>query len=170
MNDKEIIERITSSLNALLTADAYLLTEKHLQRSFENYHVDCEYNGNSASPSSKKKIQILKETLLHYGLLTEGQSLQQDTDTVERSVFPDIIIHQRGISDKNLCILEIKKSTSDIPYHYDRIKLQAYTSNQYGNNLRYQLGVFVMVLTGSNELDYQLTLFKEGQEFKLLDQ
>jgi hypothetical protein len=101
---------------------------------------------------------------LFYGLLTESPSLEND-ETVERSVFPDIIVHERGISDRNLCILEIKKSTSNISYDYDRIKLRAYTSSEYGDNLMYQLGVFVLVRTDGKELDYQLTLFKGGQEF-----
>jgi hypothetical protein len=67
MNDSEIIVRVTSSLNDLFAVDAYLLTEnlsercithklaEHLQRRFENYHVDCEYNGNSGSQAQKRK-------------------------------------------------------------------------------------------------------------------
>ena len=50
---------------------------------------------------------LLKDVAAQYGLLREDE---QDAEIVYRNVFPDIIVHKRGLNDHNLLIVELKKS------------------------------------------------------------
>jgi hypothetical protein len=98
----------------LLEADANerSLTHKlaeYLQDEFPEWHVDCEYNRNGDIP--KRLIGNIRNVL--------------SDDTNGSSVFPDIIVHQRG-TDNNLLVIEAKKSTTD--NSNDEEKLRAYMS------------------------------------------
>lgn len=87
-----------------------------------------------------------------------------EKEITNRAVFPDIIVHKRGINTENILIVEVKKSTSKVPFDYDFIKLKAYTSNYYGNDLNYQLGVFIELLTNEESQGIGLIrFFKNGE-------
>jgi len=162
------------ALTELLRKDAYLLKEDinertiahklatYLQEGFPEYDVDCEYNGNILRDDKKKYIEILKYDLRSLGLLKEKEE-GTDKEIIERAVFPDIIIHKRG-STNNLCIIEIKKTTSKIPPDYDQIKLKCYTSADNGNDLNYELGAFLEFSTGVKKPTYSLKWYKNGKE------
>lgn len=136
MRTLEPRQRIKMALSKLLSKDVYLLKEDinertiahklatYLQENFPQFDVDCEYNGNVRSDDKKKYIEILKDDLRQLGLLKEKEE-RTDNEIVERAVFPDIIIHKRGFPN-NLCIIEVKKTTSKIPPDYDQIKLNHY--------------------------------------------
>lgn len=174
MKDLEIKKRIERALSVVLKDDAYLLQNDinertiahklatYLQCTFSEYHVDCEYNGNVLQDNSKKYIKVLKEKLQRLGLLKEEEEMI-DKEIIERSVYPDIIIHKRDTSE-NLCIIEIKKSTSKISSDYDVLKLKCYTSSDNGNNLKYELGIFIKFLAGVSIPNYNLKWYKNGTE------
>ena len=122
MNGLEIKRRIKSALSEVLNNDKYLLQKDihertiahklatYLQSKFKDYHVDVEYNGNILREDGKKRIKALKSELRALGRL-RGEEQNIEEETIERDVYPDIIIHKRG-TPENLCIIEIKKSTS----------------------------------------------------------
>lgn len=170
----KLIKKIEKSLTNLIRDDEYLLIKdlselsithklaEKLLTQFPDYDVDCEYNGNCESEKGKKRINILKELI------------PKDTETEDsyKNVFPDIIIHKRGTTKKNHCIIELKKSTNKNrkSLHFDYEKLKAYTTNYYGNELNYNLGIFILINTGRDfqkgkyKENYELTFFIEGEE------
>lgn len=87
---------------------AHKLAE-YLQDQFCEWNVDCEYNRHELN----RKIQE------------------------ESGVFPDIIVHHRGIKD-NLLVIELKTST--ISESKDLDKLEKFTER---GDFEYQLGLFI---------------------------
>jgi hypothetical protein len=179
MEQGEIIHKINIAVDILFSNDSWLLEKDlnersishklamYLQELFLKYNVDCEYNGNVDDESGRKRIGVLRRELEDKGLLTEKEVSQEYTDVIVRSVYPDIIIHTRGNNDNNLCIIEIKKSTNDLSYDYDELKLLAYTTNYYGNNLEYDLGIFIEFKTKQAEMKASMRFYSEGQEIEI---
>jgi hypothetical protein len=170
MDDNNIRLGILAAMGMFMSQDEWLIindlseqsmTHKmaiYLQDYFSDFDVDCEYNGDIDNENARKSIRILKDELKANGLIKESD-LNLWPDFVERTVYPDIIIHRRGTNDFNLCVIEVKKSTSSVSYEYDFIKLRAYTAEY--NHLNYSLGVFIEIVTGSHP-DYSIRLFKNG--------
>lgn len=180
MTDIQIRDLVRQALNTLLqTSDTWLLKNDlseqsishriafHLDSLFTDFNVDCEYNGDIDRANNRKEISILKGELQQYGLLRDKEASDLEKEFTNRAVFPDIIIHTRGTNDNNLCILEIKKSTSSVDFNYDFIKLRSYTSNHYDNNLIYQLGVFIEAVIDNENPSFNLRFYKDGQEISL---
>jgi len=171
MDDDRIIELFNRGLEKLLDVDKWLLTHNlnepcishriamHLTQRFNEYDVDCEYNGDIDRGGGRKRIHYIKE---HLDQLINGTPITGE-EIREVSVFPDIIIHKRGSNENNLCIIEVKKSTNTNDFNFDRIKLQAYTSEHYGNNLNYQIGFFVVLNTNNDNPSFTLEIYKNGQ-------
>lgn len=177
MDKKEIVDKLTIAIKMLFLNDSWLIFKdlsersithklaEYLQSQFSEYNVDCEYNGNEErGEGGRKRISVLKEDLEKLGLLKEKEISDFNTDFIDRSVFPDIIVHKRGTNDNNLCIVEVKKSTSSVSSNYDEIKLKAYTTAYYGNDLRYSIGFFIEFITGTQDLKYVLKYFVNGAE------
>jgi len=170
----QIKRRLEIAINTLRVNDNYLLkidanersiTHKlaiYMEQTFgKNYDVDCEYNRNIGDV---KRIEMIESKL--YGL-SNYEVINQDKifkdELVERSVFPDIIVHKRGSLKNNLLIIEVKKSTSSVSENYDIEKLKCYTDPN--NNLNYKYGVFIKFHT--SRLKYELPdirWFNEGIE------
>lgn len=81
-----------------------------LQVEFKEYDVDCEYNRRG---TDVKRL----ERLLFRGAPSD--------DLDARTVYPDIIVHQRGEDENNLLVIEAKKSGVDDTI--DREKLYDFT-------------------------------------------
>lgn len=178
MTSEEIKEKIIFGINDFLDSDHYLIihnlnerTITHrlaifLSKYFEDYNVDCEYNGDIERHDGKKRIHFLKEQLLNRNLLRIPE-FELEKEIIERAVYPDIIIHERGTNNKNLCVIEVKKSTSKVIRDYDFMKLQAYTSIDYGNTLNYQLGIFIEFII-ARKPGFRLEYFKNGEIIPLM--
>ncbi|MCW5874803.1 MAG: hypothetical protein KIS88_09195 [Anaerolineales bacterium] len=144
MEENEIKNRFEAALNEFLTEDLDLLTRNvnerslthrlalYLEKQFQGWHIDCEYNRNGYQP---KEINILPQNA-------------STSDTEGRSVFPDIIVHQRGHNDKNLLVVEVKKSTgTKASFEYDRNKIRAFRDSEV---YRYQVGCFLVFSVGAD--------------------
>jgi len=178
MDDLQIKILLEQALNILSQKDSWLLRNnlseqsishklaEYIQKLFPDYDVDCEYNGDIESPNDRKRIYVLRDDLKEIGLLKNEDENELEKEYTIRAVFPDIIIHKRGSNKNNLCIIEIKKSTSNVPVEYDYLKLRCYTSSDFDNNLKYQLGVFIKAIAGEEHQQYILTYFKNGLEIK----
>lgn len=106
---------------------AHKLAE-YLQSQFPGWHVDCEYN---------------------------RDGLQVKTQKGTRRVFPDIVVHHRGIKD-NLLVIELK--TSKESNKEDLEKLRQFTEN---GKYEYQLGVSIRLVKDKIE---KLIWYKNGQQ------
>jgi len=90
----------------------------YLEDEFPDFDVDCEYNCDCNDPRlvkrlySEKLLEIVRENNPEF----RGDSV---------TVYPDIIIHHRN-TNRNLLVIEAKKTTSGVSVEYDMEKLRAY--------------------------------------------
>ena len=85
---------------------------QYLEEEFSGWDVDCEYN------------RVGKE------LMTKRLELRPEQfwtdDTHAQTVYPDIIVHQRGKEDENLLVIEAKKKSNPSGIDRDESKLKAF--------------------------------------------
>jgi len=98
----------------------------HVERQFPGWDIDCEYDR-------------LGERMLR---LPHGTIVSTD-DHLAKSVFPDLVVHQRAIPN-NLLAIEFRKAINHQPVEHDRRKLMALTDPHlwfaYGIGLLLTLG------------------------------
>lgn len=145
----EVNKRIDQAIAQLLEKDYYLLqidaNERaishrlglYLQSLFTDWHVDCEYNRNLDQP--KRLAQYEK-------FFDKEQRIWNIAETDPITVFPDIIIHERGTGN-NLLVVEMKKTTSTVSDDFDHMKLSEF-KNQYG----YPYALFLKFTTGVEKI------------------
>jgi len=170
----QVKRRLNLAIDTLRVNDNYLLkndvnersiTHKlatYMERTFgKNYDIDCEYNRNIGD---LKKITMLKSKwheLINPVAINEDEIFSEIL--VEKTVFPDIIVHKRGESGSNLLIIEVKKSTSSVSEDFDIEKLKCYT--EPNNNLNYKYGVFIRFYTLKEKYKFpDVRYFKGGIE------
>ncbi|AXV40393.1 hypothetical protein [Methanobacterium sp. BAmetb5] len=143
----DILQRkVISSINKLMDFDSCLLNEnanersithklaEYLQQEFKEWNVDCEYNRmvNGDSQDPKRMRFPVEDT--------------KSDDTDAKTVFPDIIIHQRN-ERKNLLVIEVKKKFRNrINMEFDQRKLKTFTSDQF----EYSFGLHIIFYVKSN--------------------
>lgn len=171
MANKIIIEKLERCIEKLKKEDWYLIENNASERSiahrlavylegeFREYNIDCEYNINIEHQSGRKKIYLLKEEVEKY------KSKNQKIEDKEVSIFPDIIVHKRGVNTNNILVIEMKKDTSTIEDNFDRFKLEKFTATEDGDNLFYKLGCALKILTTSKNVSFEL--YEEGKLIKL---
>jgi len=137
---EEVKEKMECAISKLVKNDFYLLemdanersiTHKlaeYLQQEFPDYDVDCEYNRHMGV---QKYLKVPEENV--------GWD-----DAEAKTVFPDIIIHNRGNDEDNLLIIETKKSSSNIGEDFDKDKIAAFMDGEYF----YQFGLFIKFYVG----------------------
>jgi hypothetical protein len=95
----------------------------HLEKQFPGWEVDCDYD------------RLGDRTLR----LPHGTIVSTD-DHLGKSVYPDIVVHQRAIPN-NLVALEVRKSGNHQPLEHDQQKLRALTDPHLW--FAYWIGAFV---------------------------
>jgi len=81
----------------------------HLEHQFAGWQVDCDYD------------RLGERTLR----LPHGTIISTD-DHLGKSIYPDIVVHQREIPN-NLLTIEVRKSANHQPLEHDQHKLRALT-------------------------------------------
>src|SRR5260370_11454007 len=81
----------------------------HVEKQFPGWEVDCDYN------------RLGERTLR----LPKGTIVSTD-DHLGKSVYPDIVVHQREIPN-NLLAIEVRKAANHQPPEHDQHKLRALT-------------------------------------------
>ena len=120
---------------------------EYIQRRITFLNVDCEYNRNvTKGKDEPKKVFMLQQEI--QDLLKSDQKVE---DLLEVSTYPDIIVHQRGVNENNLLIIEVKKKNSKINFKHDYSKLEAFTENTELNSYHYEYGVFILFDTGNEK-------------------
>jgi hypothetical protein len=97
----------------------------HLERQFPGWEVDCDYN------------RLGERTLR----LPHGSIVSTD-DALGKSIYPDIVVHQREIPN-NLFAIEVRKSANHQPPEHDRHKLRALTDPHLW--FAYWIGVYLVL-------------------------
>ncbi len=81
----------------------------HIEKQFPGWEVDCDYN------------RLGERTMR----LPHGTIVSTD-DHLGKSVYPDIVVHQREIPN-NLLAIEVRKASNHQPIEHDQHKLKALT-------------------------------------------
>ena len=81
----------------------------HLEKQYPGWQIDCDYN------------RLGERTLR----LPHGTIVSTD-DALGKSIFPDIVVHQRAIPN-NLLAVEVRKASNHQPIEHDQHKLKAMT-------------------------------------------
>jgi hypothetical protein len=137
MDKKEFENKLKKSLDILKKEDKILfdinssersISHKlgcYLQKEFEDWNVDCEYNRSIKSDDMIKRVP-------NYIKNCKKSSISNNP-----LIYPDIIIHKRD-SNTNLAVIEIKKSPNNDEREYDILKIKAILKE-----FEYTYGVFI---------------------------
>ena len=97
----------------------------HLEQQFPGWQVDCDYD------------RLGERTLR----LPHGTIVSTD-DHLAKSIYPDIVVHQREIPN-NLLAIEIRKASNHQPPDHDRHKLRAMTDPHLW--FAYWIGIYLVL-------------------------
>jgi hypothetical protein len=97
----------------------------HVEGQFSGWEVDCEYD------------RLGERTLR----LPHGTIVSSD-EHMAKSVYPDIVVHQRDIPN-NLLAIEMRKATNHLPIEHDRQKLVAMTDPHIW--FAYGIGILLII-------------------------
>lgn len=142
----EIQKKVKNAIDKLFDKDFYLLKANANERSishklaiyiqeefeeFDIFDVDCEYNRDKLH--DPKKLLNWRHRCI--------KDLKPD-DEDAKTVFPDIIVHQRNENINNLLVVEIKKSCNynNRECACDKEKIKNFISDP---KLHYNFGVFI---------------------------
>ncbi|MBU4338280.1 hypothetical protein KKB43_01350 [Patescibacteria group bacterium] len=130
---------------------------EHIKNSFSNNDVDCEYNrmrsGNADEDYVTKFLNLDIEEV-------------QSNSTNGVTVFPDIVVHERGNNEKNYLVIEVKKKdyaertrkqSQETCREFDARKLCAYT-----HQLNYEWGIY---LEFDKDKINEIVFFKSGKKY-----
>ena len=127
---KKAIRKLRNQDSFLIDADTNERTISHklaeyLQEEFPKLNVDCEYNRHGTDIKKLNTIIITNKVGLY--------------DIEAKTIFPDIIIHERNTDNRNLLVIEVKKSSNRRGHQLDKTKLGLLTKDDY----RYHFGLFL---------------------------
>jgi hypothetical protein len=101
--------------------------------------VDCEYNRHRGAV----KVQLVKSKLRQRVEAAKKHAIKKHPEKKGWYVFsvnPDIIVHERGVDDNNLIVIEVKCASNTIDDELDNIKLQLFTTRDYEQGYGYIFG------------------------------
>jgi hypothetical protein len=140
-----VLNKVIAALHEFYAHEAFLLEKDageralthrlavHVEKQFPGWETDCEYD------------RLGDRTLR----LPRGTTVSSD-DHLARSIYPDIVVHQRAIPN-NLLAVEVRKSANHQPLDHDQHKLRALTDpgkTQVTTSQVYTSGVFDQPLSG----------------------
>lgn len=96
-----------------------------VEKQFPEWNVDCDYNR-----LGERTLRLPKA------------SIASTDDDLGKSIYPDIVVHHRGIPE-NLLAIEVRKASNHQPPHHDQHKLRALTDPHVW--FAYQAGVYLML-------------------------
>lgn len=129
------LDKVVSALGEFYARETYLLEQDlgertlthrlavHLERQFEGWDVDCDYD------------RLGERTLR----LPKGSIVSTD-DHLGKSVYPDIVVHRRAVPE-NLLAVEVRKASNHQPPDHDRHKLRALTDPHLW--FAYRIGIYL---------------------------
>ena len=132
---QDALDKVVAGLAAFYAVETFLfehdLGERtlthclavHLEKQFPDWNVDCGYDRLGA-----RTMQ-----------LPHGSIVSTD-DHLDKSIYPDIVVHRRAVPD-NLLAIEVRKASNHQPPEHDQHKLRALTDPYLW--FAYGLGVYL---------------------------
>jgi hypothetical protein len=102
----------------------------HIEHQFSGWEVDCDYNR-----LGERTFKLPKGTIA------------STDDSLGKSVFPDIVVHQRDIPN-NLLAVEVRKASNHQPIEHDQHKLKGLTDP----HLWFAYAIGVLLALGRREV------------------
>ena len=108
--------------------------------------TDCEYNRHRGAV----KVHYIKDDLKKRVEEAERKA-RKDSEREGWyffSVFPDIIVHERGDDGHNLIVIEMKRASNDVEAErdYDHLKLELFTKQDYEHGYSYRFGASIVAV------------------------
>ena len=131
------LNKVITALREFYAHEAFLLEKDlgertlthrlavYVERQFPGWQVDCNYD------------RLGERTLR----LPHGSIVSTD-DHLSKSIYPDVVVHQREIPN-NLLAIEVRKSANHQPPEHDRHKLEALTDPHLW--FAYWIGVYLVL-------------------------
>jgi hypothetical protein len=138
------LNKLVAALQEFYAQEAFLLERDlgertlthrlavYMEKHFPGWQVDCDYN------------RLGERTLR----LPHGTIVSTD-DSLGKSIFPDIVVHQRVIPN-NLLAVEVRKASNHQPIGHDQQKLKAMTDPHVW--FAYWIGVLLTLSRKSVEM------------------
>jgi hypothetical protein len=129
------LDKVVAALEAFYARETHLLEKDlgertlthrlavYLESQFTGWEVDCDYS------------RLGERTLR----LPKGSIVSTD-DHLGKSIYPDIVVHQRGIPN-NLLAIEVRKNSNHQPPEHDQHKLRGMTDPHLW--FAYRIGVLL---------------------------
>ena len=136
------LNKVITALHEFYAHEAFLLEKEageralthrlavHFEKQFAGWEIDCEYD------------RLGDRTLR----LPHGSIVSTD-DHLAKSIYPDIVVHQRAIPN-NLLAIEVRKDNNHQPIEHDQHKLQALTDP----HVWFAFATGVLVTLGRNKV------------------
>ena len=158
------LNKVITALHEFYAHEAFLLEKEageralthrlavQFEKQFPGWEIDCEYD------------RLGDRTLR----LPHGTIVSTD-DHLAKSIYPDIVVHQRAIPN-NLLAVEVRKSANHQPLEHDQHKLRALTDPHLW--FAYWIGVLLTLdkkqvtvteVYTSGVLDHALSVWFAGQ-------
>ena len=173
MEYSKIIQKVDRSIRQLLKNEQANLerniSERNLsshlafyfKRRFNEFDIDPEYNGSIDYKTNYKKGLEIAEYKIN-------RIKKERNDNNFYRITPDIIIHKRGVDEKNLVVIEVKKDVSESKEkEYDFIILEELTRDHCNNHFNYKLGIALELGTGKNAGKHEIKYFQNGSKVDL---
>jgi hypothetical protein len=131
------LDKVVTALSEFYARETFLLEHDlgeralthrlavHLEKQFAGWEVDCEYDRLGA-----RTLQLPHGTIV------------STDDHLGKSIYPDIVVHQRDIPN-NLLAIEIRKASNHQPPDHDQQKLRALTDPHLW--FAYWIGVYLVL-------------------------
>jgi hypothetical protein len=123
------LDKVVAALKEFYAREVFLF-EHDLERQFPDFEVDCDFD------------RLGPRTLN----LPRGSIVSTD-DHLGKSVYPDIVVHQRNVPN-NLIAIEVRKASNHQPVEHDRQKLRALTDP----HIWFAYWIGVLLTFGKNNL------------------
>jgi hypothetical protein len=158
------LDKVTAALRDFFARETFLfdhdigeraITHRfavYLEQQFSGWAIDCNYDR-------------LGERTLH---LPRGTIISTD-DHLGKSIYPDVVVHQREIPN-NLLAVEVRKASNHTPLEHDQHKLKAMTDPHVW--FAYEIGVLLVLAKDhvtmsevyvGGKVDQPLTLWFAGR-------
>ena len=146
------LDKVVAALKAFYEREAFLfehdlgeraLTHRlalHMERQFPDFEVDCDFD------------RLGPRTLN----MPRGSIVSTD-DHLGKSIYPDIVVHQRSLPN-NLIAIEVRKANNHQPLEHDRQKLRALTDP----HIWFAYWIGVLLTLGKNNVT-SVEVYASGQ-------
>lgn len=116
-----VLNKVVAGLHAFYARESFLLDKDageralthrlavHVEAQFPGWEIDCEYDR-----LGDRTLRLPRATIV------------STDDHLAKTIYPDIVVHQRAIPN-NLLAVEVRKSANHQPLDHDQHKLRALT-------------------------------------------